>query len=446
MINTSSCSRRDFLRRSALAAAAGLAAPTLIPSGVLAANGQPGANDRIGVGFIGIGRQAGGLLGSTLTLKEARYVAVADVNLTRARESAAKHGARPFQDYRKLLEQKDVDAVVTATPEHWRSNICIHACQAGKDIYAEKPMTLTIREGRLMVRAARKYKRVFQVGSQQRSDWIDQTVCEFIRGGGLGKVQKVYVWNYPTPWECDLPSEPIPEGLDWDMWCGPNPVVPYNKDLYLPRANPGWLSFRPYSGGEMTGWGAHGFDMIQYALGMDESGPVEIWTEGPKFNAPTYTQAESKARGDKMCSEPKVFFRYASGVVMELVDTTPDGVKPPSFGGIVVGEKGRMTIDRGRISSDPDELAIDIMKRRPRGFNSNHIANWLSCVRSRKNPNADVEIGHRSGTVCHLGNIARWTGRRLQWDPKAETFPNDKDACQHLDRARRKGWELPATV
>jgi predicted dehydrogenase len=423
-----------------------MAAPVFIPSAALAANGQPGANDRIGVGIVGIGRQAGSLLDSLLTLKGVRYVAVADVNLARARESAARHGARPFQDYRRLLELKEVDAIITATPDHWRSLICIHACQAGKDVYAEKPMSLTIREGRLMVTAARQYKRIFQVGSQQRSDWIDREVCGFIRGGGLGKVQRVYASNYPSPWECGLPAEPIPEGLDWEMWCGPNQPVPYNKDLYLPRANPGWISFRPYSGGEMTGWGAHGFDMIQMALGMDAAGPIEVWTEGPKFNPPTCATAEARTRGEAACSEPKVFFRYPNDIVMEMVDKAPSGEKPPPGGGIIVGEKGTVSIDRGRISSDPEDLALDIMKRRPRGFNSNHVANWLECVRSRREPNADVEIGHRSATVCHLGNIARWTGRRLKWDPSRETFEGDTDANHHLDRPRRKEWDLPKTI
>ncbi|MBI5384104.1 MAG: Gfo/Idh/MocA family oxidoreductase [Verrucomicrobia bacterium] len=447
MNTTSQLSRRRFLRQASTAAAAGVALPTLIPSGVLAANGQPGANDRINLGVIGMGRRAGDLVREAARLTDARLMAFADLDLNRAKAEAAKNNnCFTCQDYRKLLERKDVDAIITATPEHWRSNICIHACQAGKDLYVEKPMTLTIREGRLMVEAARKYKRVFQVGSQQRSDWTDIAGCEFIRSGGLGKIKKVYVWNYPSPWECALPAQPIPDGLDWDFWCGPTEKVPYNKDLFTPRANPGWLSFRLYSGGEMTGWGAHGFDMIQYALGMDDSGPIEIWTEGPKFETVTYTQSESKKRGDETNNKPKVFFRYPGDIVMELVDKTPDGVKPPSFGGIVVGEKGTFTIDRGRISSDPEEIAIDILKKRPRGYNGSHIADWLRCIKSRKNPTGDAEIGHRSSTVCHLGNIARWTGRKLKWDPAKEIFPDDQDANAHLDRARRKPWELPKTV
>ncbi len=432
-------SRRDFLRASTLAATS-LVLPQILPAGVLAAHGQPGANDRIGLGFIGIGRQASGLLAGLLKLPQARYVAVADVNMKRARESATKHNAVAFQDYRRLLERKDVDAIVTATPEHWRLLICIHACQAGKDLYVEKPMTLTIREGRLMVQAARKYNRVFQVGSQQRSQWQNYTGCELIRKGGLGKISKVIAYNYPSPWEGALPAQTVPDELDWEMWCGPNPKAPFNQDLYLPRANPGWLSFRPYSGGEMTGWGAHGFDQIQCALGMDDTGPVEIWTEGGKFDPPTYTKSESKERGDKICREPKYFFRYANGVFVETGDEATMG------GAVFYGEKGRVAIARGRCESDPDELAIDALRKRPSDFNDNHQKNWLDCIKSRAKPIADVEIGHRSATVCHLCNIARWTGRKLKWDPVKEEFIGDKDANQYLDRERRKPWVAPEKI
>ena len=418
---------------------AGAALPHIIPSGVLAAPGQPGANGRIGIGFIGMGRQSKALLQNLLTLSEARFVAVADVNLTRAREAATKHDAVAFQDYRRLLERKDVDAIITATPEHWRLLICVGACQAGKDVYAEKPLSLTIREGRLIVQAARKYKRVFQVGTQQRSMWQNYAGCKLIRSGSLGKVSKVIAHNYPSPWEGRLPAQPIPDGMDWDMWCGPAQPVPYNKDLYLPRANPGWLSFRPYSGGEMTGWGAHGFDQIQWALGTDETGPVEVWTEGPKFSPPAYEKPEGKARGDQLCSEARVFFRYANGVVIEPKDANMGGA-------IFIGEKGRVTINRGIFESDPEELAIEALRHRPADFNDNHLKNWLDCIKSRAKPVSDVEVGHRSATICHLGNIARWTGRKLRWDVDQEHFVDDKDANQYLDRERRKPWLAPEKI
>ena len=366
-------------------------------------------------------------------------VAVADVNLPRAESVATVHKAKAYQDYRRLLENKDVDAIITATPEHWRALICVAACQAGKDLYVEKPMSLTVKEGRLIVQAVRKYNRVFQTGSQQRSMIRNHIGCEFIRKGGLGKVTRVIAHNYPSPWEGALPEEKMPEGLDWEMWCGPAPKVPYNKDLYLPRANPGWLSFRPYSGGEMTGWGSHGFDQVQCALGMDLTGPIEMWTEGSAWETVTYTAAEPKARGDKQCSQPKVFFRYPGDIIMELGDG-PDG------GAIFIGEKGKVTINRGVCESEPDDLLQETIRNRPKGMSENHIKNWLDCIKSREKPIADVEIGHRSASVCHLGNIARRLGRKLKWDPEKEIFPEDKEANQHLEREHRKGWELPAKV
>jgi hypothetical protein len=256
---------------------------------------------------------------------------------------------------------------------------------------------------------------------------------------GIGKVQRIIAHNYPSPWECRLPAQPMPEGLDWEMWCGPTQVVPYHIDLYLPRANPGWLSFRPYSGGEMTGWGSHGLDQVQWALGMDERGPIEVWTEGKQFDPPTYAAPESKARGDKLCSEPRIFYRYPGDIVMEL-DEGPAG------GAIFIGAKGKITIDRGVCKSDPPEIAQAALQEGGQAKGDDHMQNWLQCIKSRQEPIADVETGHRAATVCHLGNIARWTGRRLRWDAVREMFPDDAEANTYLDRPRRKPYELPKAV
>ena len=464
-MNAFRVSRREFVRRSAAAGVAWVAAPMVVPPSVF------GANERIGIGVIGPGRQGRGLLASAGRSAGARIVALADVNLPRARKAAEKYKAGVYKDYRELLERKDVDAVITATPEHWRALTCIHACQAGKDVYAEKPMSLTIREGRLMVEAVRAYNRVFQCGSQQRSQAENHIGCRLVREGLAGKISRVIAYNYPSPWECALPAQPVPDGLDWDLWCGPTQPAAFHADLYAPRANPGWLSFRPYSGGEMTGWGAHGFDQIQCALGMDESGPVEVWVEGDKLAPPTYDKPESSARGNKLCEAPKVFFRYASGTVVELANG-------PHGGGVFVGEKGRITIDRGRCVSDPPDLVKEPLQRGmaelreqararkaaaedptpppspltgdkaapprpPPAVGGGHMQNWFDCIRSRARPIADVEIGHGSATVCHLCNIARWTGRRLRWDPVKEVFPDDAEANRYLDRDRRKPYGLP---
>ncbi|MGQ9575308.1 MAG: Gfo/Idh/MocA family protein [Thermoguttaceae bacterium] len=434
-------SRRRFLRQSAGLAAAGVAAPYWIPSHILGAASRPGPNEQIGIGGIGVGRQGSGLLQAAAASKQARIVAIADANLRQAQKLAEPFQAEAYQQYRKLLERKDVDAIITATPDHWRALVCIHACQAGKDVYAEKPLSLTIREGRRMVQAARRYQRVFQTGSQQRSDPRCRLGCELVRNGRIGKVLRVLAHNYPSPWNCALPAQPVPEGLDWDMWCGPTELVPYHIDLCTARRNPGWISFRPYSGGEMTGWGSHGLDQVQWGLGMDQSGPIEVWTEGEKFNPPTYTQPESRKRGDQICSKPKVFFRYPGDIVMELGNG-------PAGGAVFIGQNGSITVDRGLCKSDPPEIAQEPLRESDlRLYQSdNHMLNWLECIRSRRHPVADVEIGHRSATVCHLGNIARWVGRRLQWDPVKEEFIGDQEANTHLDRPRRKPYQLPETI
>jgi predicted dehydrogenase len=438
MTNKSNISRRRFLQSSAAAASL----PLFIPSGVLAAPGKPGANDRIGIAGIGIGRQGSDDLASCLKDPRAQFIVVAEVNEPRGAALVKKHGGTSVKDYRKVLDNKDVDAVITATVDHWRSLVSIHSCQAGKHVYAEKPLTLTIREGRLMVEAARKYNRVFQTGSQQRSMAINRATCEYIRSGKLGKIKEVIGHNYPSPWEYKFEAQPVPAGLDWDMWCGPVPLIPFHADLYTPRPDkqhvgPGWISFRVHSGGEMTGWGAHGLDQIQSALGMDETGPVEIWTEGGKFDPPTYTQPESRVRGEKICSVPMVFFQYANGITVKL-DKGNEG------GAIFVGEHGKIDLARSRVRSEPKDIAAEIMKTA--GKDENHIKNWLDCIQTGERPRADVEIGHRSATVCHLGNIARWTGRKLRWDPVKETFPDDAEACKYLDRERRKPYTLPETV
>lgn len=430
--------RRDFLK---LAATGGtvIGIPRIIPRQVLGTQSVPPANERIGVGGIGIGRRGLQVFQEMPSL--GRVVAIADVNLPRAEKTASSYQAVAYQDYRKLLERKDVDAIVTATPDHWRAIVCIHACQAGKDVFAEKPMSLTIHEGRKMVEAVRKYGRVFQTGSQQRSMRANRLGCELVRNGRIGKVHTVIGANYPSPWECGFPGQPVPAGLDWDMWCGPTEPVPYHIDIYTPRARPGWISFRPYSGGEMTGWGSHGLDQIQWALGMDDTGPVEIWTEGEKFNPPVYTEPEPRTRGEKICSKPMVFFRYANGIVVKL-DNGPPG------GAVFIGDKGKITIDRAKFVVEPKELGespYDNFKVRLYVSN-HHVLNWLECIKTRQKPVADVEIGHRSTTLCHLGNIARWAGRPLKWDPVKEQFIGDDEANQLLDRPRRKPYLLPETV
>ncbi len=428
-------SRRSLLKR----AAAAVAAPVLIPRNALASPAQAGANDRIGVGYIGVGRRGAQLYRLP---KEGQVVAAADVHEGRAQATAEQFGAKPFTHYRKLLDMKDVDAVVNAVPDHWRAIQCIHACQAGKHIYAEKALTLTIREGRAICDAVKKYNIVLQTGSQRRSMPGHRRGCELIRNGVIGKIEKVIGSNYPSPWRMNLPGEPVPEGLDWEQWCGPAPLVPYNIDLYAPRRNPGWLSVWPYSGGEMTGWGTHGLDQIQWALGYDESGPVEVWCEDGKYEMPVFDEPISRGQGDAMFRNKwKVHYVYADGV--EVVLDHGSGA-----GGIFIGEKGRIEIRGGEFAANPKELAdVELPADAIRlGESNSHMGNWFACIRSGELPVAHAEVGHRSTTVCHLGNIARWVGRRLKWDPVTEEFPGDDEANGYLDVDRRKGYELPVPV
>jgi predicted dehydrogenase len=280
--------RRQFLKLTSTAA---LTAPLLLHSAG-AASAQKGPNDRITLGFIGTGTQGRGLLNNFLAMPDTQVVAVCDVDTTRRdhhrkvvdefysiKGNKEYQGCTAYKEFQELLARKDIDAVVIAVPDHWHAFIAIAACKAGKDVYCEKPLSLTIHEAREMVKAARKYDRVFQTGSMQRSSKEFRTACELVRNGRIGKVKQVIVDVGPPSRPCDLPEEPMEPGLNWDMWLGPAPSRPYNSVL-SPRGVhthfPDWRNYREFSGGMMTDWGAHHFDIAQWGLGMDESGPVEI--------------------------------------------------------------------------------------------------------------------------------------------------------------------------
>jgi predicted dehydrogenase len=414
-----------------------MALPLLIPRHVLAAPGRPGANDQIGVAYVGVGRRGNQLMGLP---PEGRIVAACDLDRRRADTVGQKRNCRACYDHRQLLEAKDVDAVFIAVPDHWHVLAAMHACQAGKDIYLEKPLSLTVREGRLLVDAVRKTGRVLQTGSQRRSMAGHRKGCELVRNGRAGKIHTVLIMNYPSPWEARFPAMPPPAELDWDTWCGPTEPVAYHDDIFIQRAKPGWISLRPYSGGEMTGTGAHGFDQIQWALDMDHTGPVEVWCDGGKLESPLYRASESLARGNQLTSHGRrVSFRYANGIVVHLEEGES------AAGAAFVGDRGKIRIGNNTVESNPPELAQEpLANLMPHvTVSDNHIQNWFDCIKSRTRPIADVEIGHRSAVMCHLGNIARWVGRKLAWDPERETFPGDAEANAFLDRPRRKGFELP---
>jgi predicted dehydrogenase len=259
--------------------------------------------------------------------------------------------------------------------------------------------------------------------------------CQFIREGKLGKITEVVSANYESPWYYNMQAEPIPEGLDWDMWCGPTEPAAFNPQLYVPRGNPGWLSFRAYSGGEMTGWGTHGFDQIQCALGLDDTGPVEIIVEGGKLEPPTYDKPESGKRGNEICSKPTLAYRYADGLTVRLGEGNRGG-------GIFIGEKGKVEIFRNKFVSNPKELAEDYLNEHKDVKLPSHTTDWLNCIYSGKQTIGHLETGIRTATICHILNIARYIGHTLKWDPAAEKF-DDAEANKLLAREHRKGFEQP---
>ena len=432
-------------RRTFLQATIGATVATFIPRSVFADARRPGANERIGVAGIGVGRQGSAIFAAALRDERVNAVAVCDAWKTRALEVAAKSKIPEdsvYQDYRKVIDRKDVDAILTATPEHWRSLICVNAALAGKHLYVEKPVTLTVEDGVLIRKVAQKTGIVFQCGSHHRSNPLNDTACRFIREGRLGKISEVVAANYESPWYYGMLEEAIPEGLDWNLWCGPTPPVPFNQQLFVPRGNPGWLSFWPYSGGEMTGWGTHGLDQIQWALGKEETGPVEILVEGEKLVPPTFDKPTEKSVGDELCARPMLSYRYADGITVKMSRNLAWNHLSRA-GGIFVGEKGTVEIVPGQMTSTPREIAEDWLKENADHKLPSHITDWINCIYEGRKPIANMESGIRVAATCHILSIARYLGRNLIWDPGKEEFVNDAEANTHLKREHRKGFELP---
>ncbi len=442
--------RRQFLRQGAAGLGGALALPNIFLNRTLAATGA-NPSDLVRVGIIGTGGQ--GVSNMRAIIKNT--VAVCDVDKNHAASAAAMvekaTGRKPAiaHDYRRLLDDKSIDAVLVATPDHWHALPSIEACQAGKDVYCEKPLTLFIEEGRRLVRAARKHGRVVQCGSQQRSDARFLKAAEYVRNGRLGKIKRVLVGLVGVNWTKDpqVPDGPPPAELDYDQWLGPAPARPYNSQ----RVHYYFRFFWDYSGGQMTNWGAHHLDIAQWALGMDESGPVEI-----------------SGRGDfdpeKRFEVPSAFsitYRYANGVVIETRSPVPkvaslipdkrqnvmdilDG-KDEFTGCIFEGEKGLLYVNRGVVQAWPDDVLETPLKPQDVRLyaSTSHHQNWLECIKSRKAPICEASIGHRSATVCHLGNIAVRTGEKIQWDPAQEMVVGNARAAAMTSRQYRAPWKLP---
>ncbi|QDU92412.1 Gfo/Idh/MocA family protein [Lignipirellula cremea] len=425
-------------------------------------------NDRLRVGVIGTGVRGKYLIGNLP--ESAAVTAVCDCAESRMSATLAPSGpladvlerfrktdagrCATYQDYRRMLDREKLDAVIIATPDHHHALAGLLALDAGLDVYLEKPLTVTVAEGRLLAERVKKTGRVLQVGSQQRTMEINRFACQWIRDGGLGKISKVELPNYPGPLrDPGLPAEPLPPGIDWDLFLGPTPRRAYNRKLWDKDAFKvgdllwrGWDLYRAYSGHIMTNWGAHSVDMVQLALGRDHTGPVTVAAYEPPSTA-AIGRLWSHKTPPPVESDNRRFWpvrmHYADGVELHFVHG-PDFIQ-------FHGERGVLKMRRNYFETDPP----DLVKERPdpsltgRWSGSGHVArphleNWLDCIRTRQIPHAPVEAGHRTITICHLANIARELGRSLTWDPARERFVDDPKADALLDRPRRSGFELPA--
>ena len=443
-----SVSRRGFLGR----AGALIAAPWILPAAARGSDGFVAPSNRITLASIGVGCMGRGHLRGFLDQPDVQVLGVCDVDRWRRehnqavvdekyaqqRASGAYRGCAAYVEMRELLARTDLDAVVIALGERWHPAATILAAEAGKDVYVEKPVALTIAEGRAMVQAVRRYGRVCQVGLQQRTQPEFRRACQLVQAGALGKLSVIYTVHNHVSQYVDLPAEPTPDTLDWDRWLGPSAWHPFHHRFHY-LGNPlnvvPWDFCRDFGTGGVGSGGVHAFDVVQWALKMDESGPTEVI---PPELAPTKT----------------LTYKYPSGVQVQVVDHRLDPKRhaiPPGwdlltsvqpFGGVFVGERGWIHVGRhGYLTCYPANL-IDNHPGRNEHQLSNHYRDWLDAIRTRRRPTCDIAVGCQSTIVSLLGCIARWTGRPLKWDPVAEQFLGDDEANRLRRRALREPWRV----
>ena len=437
--------RRSFLK----AAGAAVAAPWIVPSSVV---GENAPSNRVNVAFLGTGNQSRVDVPNMLRLDDVQVVAVCDVNRGSHGYARPEHflGREPVQkqinafyakktgagqyrgcdayvDFREVLARPDVDAVMIVTPDHWHALMAVAAAKSGKDIYCQKPMTLTVEQGPAMISAVRQHNRILQTGSQYRSSSAVRQMCELVRNGRIGQVSKAtaIVPTAPSGPEPGWQPMPVPEGFDYQRWLGPAPDAPYHSDRCLYR----FRFILDYSGGQVTNTGAHALDIVQWALGTDTTGPVEFedfgaaWPpQGHLFNTATSTSFRA---------------RYDSGV--ELICRTDK----PGFAVRIEGTEGWVEYSSGKVTSHPESLKDSVIGPNEIHLpvSGGHYRNFVDAVKSRQDPIEPVEIGHRTASICHLGNIAMRLGRKVRWDPAAQRCPNDDQANAMLGRPYRKPWE-----
>ena len=455
--------RRDFLKTTSTAALAGATLPYWFTAESNRALGFQSVNSRPVLGCIGTGDRWHQVVGGALNHSDG--VAVCDVDRLhmeqgrdKIKDAQAKKGkdatVEMYEDYRKLLDRKDIDVVTIVTCDHWHSKIAIEAMRAGKDVYCEKPLTLTINEGKQIRKVLQETKRVFQVGTQQRSEMglLFLKAVAMVKDGRIGKVQKVTCDIGGAPGASEIPEADIPAELNWDMWLGQAPLVKYRSKASggkYPHARTHY-EFRwwyEYSGGKMTDWGAHHVDIASWALGIDESGPLSV--EGVATH-PCEFKDGHPLRDDcyNAATSFDVTVMCPDDVEMHIVSNSKDG-----NGILFEGTEGRFHVSRGSMKGKPVEdlkekpLSEDLLSKLYKGKKpGNHMGNFFECIADRTDPISDVYSHHRAMTTCHLANIAIRLGRKITWDSKTEQIVGDPAANQWLAREQRKGYEIDVSV
>jgi hypothetical protein len=464
-MNNAQWTRRAFLVATTTTAVALMGESANKPNTAKVVPGKHSPNEKVIVGMIGLGGRCRGIVEDCKKIPQMQVVAASDCFQRRIDSFLGTVGRdqnwKGYVDFREMIEKENLDAVMVETTTHARAWVACHAMAMGVDAYIEKPMCLTIAEGRYMVNIARKYGRVTQIGTQQRSIPLNTWASDLVKNGAIGKIKTVLAPNYvaATHW-APQPGQPLPEGGTgnwWDVWTNQAEMRPYHKEIHL-----NWAKWRDYDGGGIsfgvTGWGTHSYDQVQRGLGTDETGPIEIVMEEPmheelagKYDDHKTTDEETGWPYYAMVkglsgNRAKVTMKYANGTELKLHLDADNG---PGLGAVFIGEKGKIEINRDMIAAAPKELIAgsDNPGRLKVSENQPHIENWVECIKSRKRCNADVEYGQRATTICYLVNIVRDIGKvgePLKWDPDKEQFTNSKEANKFLSLPRREGYELPA--